>query len=99
MSRLTSYGCQYSCSWIIQYKGFDLAIPSANTNPSMLTGGSNSPTIAVVVERAFSTNLEFNPIDYRFLNTEGTGINVHVMTNGVPSVCTGNCGYAFDTYT
>lgn len=65
----------------------------------MLTGGVGSPTIAVRVERPFSNNIEFNPIDYRFLHTYSNSVNVHVMTNGVPSVCLGNCTYSFHTYT
>ena len=64
----------------------------------MLTGGSNSPTIAVTVTRPFSTNIVFDPVDYRLLNVESSGINVQVSTNGVPSVCTGSCGYAFIDY-
>jgi hypothetical protein len=42
--------------------------------------------------------LEFDPVDYRFLRTYSNGINVQVITNGVPSVCTGNCFYSFVDY-
>jgi hypothetical protein len=49
VSRVSNDGCEYSCSWIIEYKGFSKAIPSVTTNPAMLTGGSGSPTIAVRV--------------------------------------------------
>ena len=99
VTQVSTYGCEYSCSWIIEYKGFSQAIPSVSTNPAMLTGGQGSPTISVRVERAYSNNIEFNPVDYRFLNTPANSANIHVMTNGVPSVCLGDCSYNFNSYT
>ena len=98
VSRVSAINCSYSCSWIIQYKGFGQAVPSVNPNAAMLTGGGSSPTIPVTVRRAFSTNLVFEPIDYRFLNMDSSNINVMVSTNGVPSLCTGNCSYSFVNY-
>ena len=64
-----------------------------------LSGGSGSPTVTSVNRRAYSTNLLVEPVDYRYLQTDASSINVHVKTNDVPSVCTGNCAYAFNTYT
>lgn len=68
---------------------------------SSLSGGSGTPTISGVKRRAFSTNIEFDPIDYRFLNTNSSSINVLVNTNSIPAICIGNgtCDYEFKAYT
>ena len=95
----SSYGCGYQCTWMIMYKGFNQAVPSITVGGLALSGGSSSPLVEANLRRAYSPNIEFDPIDYRFLNTVGTTSNVLVTTNGVPSVCTGNCNYAFNTYT
>ena len=73
-------------------------MPSISVGAAGLSGGSTTPTIEANTRRAYSTNLEFDPIDYRFLYTSASGINVQVTTNGIPAVCTGNCAYAFQTY-
>jgi hypothetical protein len=65
----SSYGCDYSCSWIILFKGFNQAVPSLTVNAGGLSGGTNSPRIEKTIRRPFSTSLEFDPIDYRFLHT------------------------------
>ena len=90
--------CGYSCTWIIQYKGFNQAVPSLTTNAAFLTGGAASPSINSFTRRSYSPSIVFSPIDYRFLNTFSNSINVQVKTNGVPAICNGSCSYAFDTY-
>lgn len=95
----SSHGCGYKCWWMIQYKGFNQAVPSITVSGASLSGGVGSPLIEANTRRAYSSNIEFDPIDFRFLNTVGSTHSVLVQTNGVPSVCTGNCGYTFDTFT
>ena len=80
---------------MIKYRGFNQAAGSITVTSVSLTGGSSPPTIEANLRRAYSSNLEFDPIDYRFLNTDSSSASVLVMTNGVPSVCTSSCGYAF----
>jgi hypothetical protein len=67
-------------------------------NTAGLSGGAGSPTIVVNTRRNYSPNVLFNPVDYRFLNTQSNSPNVMVSTNGVPSICTGSCSYTFDLY-
>lgn len=74
-------------------------MPSYVVNGANLVGGSTTPTIATQPIRSFSTAIDFDPVDYRFLNTVSTGFKVEVRTNNVPSVCTGQCGYTFNPYT
>ncbi len=93
------YGCGYSCTWIIKYRGYNQQVPPIVTSASSLSGGVGSPTIASITRRNFSSNLLFDPVDYRFLHTYSSSINVQVSTNGIPSVCTGTCSYSFGTYT
>lgn len=66
-----------------------------------LSGGSSSssPTVTSINRRNYSSNLLVEPVDYRYLQTDASGINVHVKTNDIPSICTGNCAYSFNTYT
>lgn len=98
VSQVSDYGCGYSCTWIIRYKGVNAAVPLASVNGAGLTTAPN-PTINAVTRRSYSPNIIFDPIDYRFLNTYSGAINVQVTTNGVPSICTGTCLYSFNTYT
>ena len=91
-------GCGYSCTWIIKYRGYNQAVPSITAVGTSLSGGSTSPSILTETRRPYSSNLEFDPIDYRFLHTDDANINVQITTNGVPAICTGNCGYSFNTY-
>ena len=93
------YGCGYSCTWIIKYKGYNIQVPSITTNGASLSGGVGTPTIVSSTRRNYSSNIEFDPIDYRFLHTYSNSINVQVSTNGIPSLCTGACSYSFNTYT
>jgi hypothetical protein len=48
--------------------------------------------------RNYSSNVAFNPLDYRFLKTFTNSINVQVTTNNIPAICNGSCAYAFNTY-
>lgn len=84
---------------MIKYRGYHNAVASVTLSGALLSGGVGSPVIQASTRRAFSTNVEFDPVDYRFLNTVGTTHSVLVTTNGVPSVCTGSCGYTFNTDT
>lgn len=94
-----SSDCGYSCTWIIKYKGVPSSISLPTVSGASLSGGSTTPTVAASNRRPFSTNIEFDPIDYRFLHTSASAINVLVATNGIPAICTGNCAYTFNTYT
>jgi hypothetical protein len=68
------------------------------TNAGGLSGGTSSPSIATNTLRNYSPNIVFSPVDYRFLSTPSNGINVLVNTNGMPSICTGDCQYSFYLY-
>lgn len=98
VTRVSTYGCGYSCTWVIKYRDYNNAVPAPVLNGLSLTGGSASPSISAATYRPFSQNIEFDPIDYRFLNTYSASINVLVKTNNIPAVCTGTCAYAFKTY-
>jgi hypothetical protein len=98
VTQSTTYGCGYGCTWIIEYKGYNQAVPSTTVIGASLNGGSTTPSIVKTVRRSYSSNLDFNPVDYRFLSTTGAGINIQVSTNGIPSICTGTCAYAFELY-
>jgi hypothetical protein len=91
----TVYGCGYSCVWVISYKGVHAPIPNITLSPAKLLGGNSFPTVNLTVRRYYSPSITFEPIDYRFLNTASNVSNVLVTTNGLPSVCTGNCTYVF----
>jgi hypothetical protein len=61
-----------------------------------LSGGSTgSPEIQASVRRTYSSSITFNPVDYRFLGVPSASPNVQVKVNDMPSVCTGDCQYAF----
>lgn len=92
------YGCEYSCSWYIKYKNYNSQTTTVLPNPVGLSGGVGSPSIVVNTRRNYSSNVLFNPIDYRFLSLPSSTANVIVKTNGVPSICTGDCSYAFGLY-
>lgn len=92
-----SYGCAYSCSRWIKYKNYNnqtIVVPIT----AGLTGGAGLPTILVNTKRNYSSNVLFNPIDYRFLSIPSNTPNVIVKTNGIPSICTGDCSYSFALY-
>ena len=95
VDQYSKYGKEYSNTWIIRYIGVNSAIPTLTPNAAGLTGGVGSPTVTNTVRRAYSPRITFSPVDYRFLNTASNKINVLVNTNGMPSICTGNCEYAF----
>ena len=87
--------CEYSCTYIIQYRGFNNDVPSIVPNGALLSGGTTSPTISYSKRRSYSSSVAFDPVDYRFLNTKDTGVNVLVKTNGIPAICNGTCSYTF----
>jgi hypothetical protein len=91
--------CKYSCTWYIEYKDYYADVPDPVVNGAGLSGGVSSPTIIAAQKKAYSSRLVFSPIDYRFLNTHSSSINVQVNTNGVPAACTGDCSYTFNTFT
>ena len=97
--RSTHYSAGYKVTWMLKYRGFLGQVNSITVTSQSLNGGDTTPTIEASTRRDYSTNIEFDPIDYRFLNTDSNSINVQVMTNGVPSVCTGTCSYTFNSYT
>ena len=90
--------CGYSCTWTIQYKRFNAAVPSITTSSSGLSGGISGGSVTTSTRRYYSSNIIFDPVDYRFLNTQAASANVLVKTNGIPSICNGTCGYTFDTF-
>jgi len=88
--------CDYACTWIISYKGFKAQVfPYIQVISSIM---GNSPTLAASTRRYYSPNIVFDPVDYRFLNTQAASVNVLVKTNGIPSICNGTCAYTFDTF-
>lgn len=64
-----------------------------------LAGGSNTPTVSATTRRDYSSNIIFDPIDFRFLTIPSSASNIQITTNGIPSVCIGNCQYSFDLFT
>lgn len=91
----SKYGAEYSTTWVIRYVGVNSAIPSFVPNSAGLSGGMSSPTVVLTVRRPYAPSVTINPIDFRFLNTAASGINVFVKTNDIPALCNGDCGYTF----
>jgi len=94
----TNYSCEYGANWTISYKQYNNPVPDIVVNGAGLSGGATTPTIQNLTRRQYSTDLEFDPLDYRFLNTYTNSYGVQVATNGVPAVCLGSCGYTFAKY-
>ena len=65
---------------------------SAGSLPGGVVG--TFPEVAIYEDQAYSPNLVFNPIGYRFLFMEGSSASVLVKTNGVLGQCTGDCSYS-----
>lgn len=95
VDQVSPNGAEYNNTWIIRYVGVNGVIPNVTVSGAGLTGGSTTPTISRIVRRAYSPAITFTPIDYRFLNTFSSKINLQLTTNGIPAVCTGDCGYTF----
>ncbi len=93
---LEPVSCDYACTWVIQYKGFNAPVTPYLRVISSLLG--NSPTLTPSTRRYYSSNIIFGPVDYRFLNTHAASANVLVKTNGIPSICNDTCSYTFDTF-
>lgn len=92
------YSCDYSCFWVIKYKGYNKQAPSITVSAAGLSGGIGSPTVTTKTMRNYSPNIIFSPIDYRFLSIPSDSPNVIVTSNGVQSICTGTCKYSFFDY-
>ena len=60
-----------------------------------MSGGVTSPSVSLSIRRAYAPSITVSPIDFRFLNTAASSINVLVKTNGIPALCNGDCGYTF----
>lgn len=99
VARESAIDCRYSCVWNIQYKEFTQAIPSYTLNAAGLLGGKTAPTLTSATRRPFSSSVDLNPLDYRYTRTVSASPSVLVKTNNLPAVCTGQCGYTFDTFT
>jgi len=95
VAQYANVSCDYGCNWIIQYKGFNAAVPSISANGALLSGGTTTPIITAYTRRYYSANLAFDPVDYRFLNTQAPSLNVLVNTNGIPAICNKTCAYTF----
>ena len=93
---LEPVSCDYACTWVIQYKGFNAPVTPYLRVISSLLG--NSPTLTNSTRRYYSPNIVFDTVDYRFLNTPAASANVLVQTNGIPSICNSTCSYTFDTF-
>jgi hypothetical protein len=93
----TVNGCGYSCTWIIEYKGFTQAVPSIVVSSALMSGGLTS-SISAFTRRNYSSNVAIDPLDYRFLNTYSNSTNIQVTTNKIPAICNGSCAYTFYTY-
>jgi hypothetical protein len=87
--------CGYSCTWTIQYKLFNFAIPSTTLEALSLSGGTSGGKVSSRIRRYYSSSIIFDPVDYRFLNTLSNTINVQLSTNGIPAICNGSCSYTF----
>jgi hypothetical protein len=92
------YSCEYSCSWFIKYKNYNQQQGNIVLNTAGLSGSAATPTLTLTTRRNYSPYLLFDPIDYRFLNTQSSAANVIITTNGVPSICTGDCKFTFSLY-
>lgn len=94
----TAVSCDYGCVWVIQYKGFNQAVPSISASGALLSGGATNPNIVASTRRTYSSSIAFDPVDYRFLNSKASGINILVKTNSIPAICNVTCGYTFSTW-
>ena len=88
-------GYAYGSTWIISYKGYDGQIPPLVIDDSQLTGGKTKASATFKTLRNYSTDITFDPIDYRFLNTPSKNTSVNVKVNDIPAVCLTNCTYEF----
>lgn len=88
-------GAGYDNTWIINYVGVNNAVPNVTVNGALLSGGSTTPTIQIVVRRPYSSAITFNPVDYRFLSTFDSQASVLVSVNSVPAICKEDCKYTF----
>jgi hypothetical protein len=95
VDQISADGPGYYNTWIVSYVGVNGSVPSPTVGAAGLTGGAGSPNVTLTVRRPYSTAIIFDPVDYRFLNTFTSQPNVLVSTNGIPAICTGNCGYEF----
>ena len=95
VDKITTLGCSYDCKWVISFKGYYNEIPQIEFNTAKLTGGSKPPQLFNNVIRNYSTNVVFEPVDYRFLHTASSLPNVLVSVNQIPAVCLTNCTYQF----
>lgn len=90
----TDLGIGYDNTWLIYYKRYYDDVPIV-FNTANLTGGSTTPTITRTVLRNYSSNIEFDVVDYRFLSVPSDGPAVIVVTNDIPAACLTNCTYQF----
>jgi len=85
--RTSLYGCGYSCTWTINFRGVRGSLSSFSISSVSLAGGSNTPTIVYSNLRAFSTNFLANPLDYQFVEVAGDKPAIKVTVNNVPALC------------
>ena len=94
----TQNGYPYDGRIFISYKGYIGTVPAVNVTNS-LSGGKNNTTPVVThkIIRNSSTNIVFDPVDYRFLSTVSQNPVVKVKTNNVTATCmaSNNCNYEF----
>ena len=74
-------GYSYESVWIISYKDVFQPIPILTINDATLSGGKTEAKVTHRVLRNFSTNVIFDPIDYRHLRTSAPKPSVNVKVN------------------
>ena len=92
---------EWGASWVIYFNGINVDELAYSPSDLTVSAGSLSggvagtfPEVAIYEDQAYSPNLVFNPIGYRFLFMEGSSASVLVKTNGVLGQCTGDCSYS-----
>lgn len=87
----------YGSIWVITFYGVKGLLSPITTDGLNLLGGvaGTVPQLYATILRNYSPNLLFDPIDFNFLNTDSSDINVLVTVNDLPSVCVGTCSYTF----
>lgn len=73
----------YGAVWIITFYGINGVLPPMIIDDLNLVGGvmGTKPQLTTTILRNYSPNLLFDPIDFNFLSTDSSQINVRVTVN------------------
>lgn len=83
--------------WIISYIGVDDDVEDLVLSNAQLTGGNATPSISYVLERDYSSNLLYQPVDDTFLFTASSVPTVHVKVNDILAISDKGYTFTFDS--